>query len=112
MEQWGNIIFIELEEGRGSIGRFQGSPMLSLPRIIVVHFYITVPLLAFVVPNVLYGDIEHMYTKVRTYITPIAKSLFLVIAHYLPANIILNNSGKVGDIGKITGMEQQFHGLI
>jgi hypothetical protein len=112
MEQWGNIIFIELEEGRGSIGRFQGSPMLSLPGIIVVHFYIAVPLLSFIVPKVFYGYIEHMDTKIRAYITPVAKSLFLVIVHYFPANIILNNSGKVDDIWKITGMEQQFHGLI
>lgn len=106
MVQWGNIIFIELEEGRGSIGRFQGPPMLSLPGIIVVRFYITVLLLPFIVPNVLYGDIEHVYAEIRTYKTPIAKSLFLVIVHYFPAYIILDNSGKVGDIGKITGMEQ------
>ena len=108
--QWCNVIFIEFKEGRGSISSFQGSPMLSLPRVIIVNFHITKTLFSLSVSNMFYGNIEHVLSKIRADIAPIAIGLFLKIVHYFPTNVILDNSGKIGDIGKITWMKQKNHG--
>lgn len=103
-EEWAQGVFIIFEIRGGAIGRFQGAPVLALPGIIVIHLDLPKSLSAMGAPGMADGDRQDMPTGIGADMAAVPVSLFLVVVHYFPDHLVLDDYGKSGDVRKIGGV--------